>query len=271
MSAWLRAARETELSGLAEAVVESHGPLIDPHAIARAKRLSTSFNDYGTAFDGMLEARRGRFHIYCNLRNVDGPNAPRARFTLAHELGHYFIDEHRWALLSGRSPAHPSVCEYQSKLLIEVEADAFASELLMPWSRFLPASKQAKRGLPAVLDLASSFRTSLTATALRYVRADLFPCVLVKWNPGGYGWKWISKSAWAAGFRKTIKDVERLPRDSPTARVLNSGAPGVVEAGTTMAAWFPFVGASSESNLIFYEQAISLGRFGALTLLFPAE
>ncbi len=268
MSRWLPEAREQELSELAESVLDYHGKRIEPLAIAQAKGVTTSFNDYGTGFDGMLEARRGRFHIYCNLRGLEERDAPRARFTLAHELGHFFIDEHRQALLSGRVPAHKSICEYRSDRLVEAEADAFASSLLMPWSRFRPAAAKGKRGLYVVLELASIFRTSLTATALRYVRADLFPCVLVMWGADGYAWKSISRSAYVAGLRKTIESMDRLPRDSPTSRVLK-GATGVLEAGTTKSAWFPFVSESSELNPIYREQAITLGRFGAITLVFP--
>lgn len=268
MSRWLQEAREQEISDLAESVVECHGKIIEPLAIARAKDVTTSFNDYGTGFDGMLEARGGRFHIYCNLRGLEGRDHPRARFTLAHELGHFFIDEHRQALQSGRVPAHQSICEFRSNRLVEAEADAFASSLLMPWSRFRPAAAKARRGLHAVLDLSTQFRTSLTATALRYVRADLFPSVLVVWNHEGYAWKWISRSAYVAGLRKTIESVERLPRDSPTMRALK-GTGGVLEAGTTKSAWFPFVDGSSEYNPIYREHAMSLGRFGAMTLVFP--
>ena len=61
---------------------------------------------------GMLEHRGGRpacwsggWHIYCNLDCVGQKDSPRARFTLAHELGHYYIDEHRNALVAGRGAA----------------------------------------------------------------------------------------------------------------------------------------------------------------------
>src|ERR1035438_576059 len=48
----------------------------------------------------------------------------------------HFIDEHRNGLASGRVLAHPSKCEYESDLEVEMEADTFASNLLMPQARF---------------------------------------------------------------------------------------------------------------------------------------
>jgi hypothetical protein len=268
VSPWLPPDREREISDLAEVVSESCGAAIEPLSVAHAHELTASFNDYGEAFDGMLEAMDGRFHIYCNTRGEANRSTPRTRFTLAHELGHFFIDEHREALLAGRVPSHPSHCDHRSARLVEVEADTFASGLLMPWSRYLPAARRSKSGLGGVVELASTFRVSLTAAALRYVRADFIPCVLVKWGTAGYEWKWCSESAYRCGLRKTIESVEHLPRDCPTAKALG-GITGVLEAGTTKSAWFPFVDRSWESNSIFHEQALSLGKFGALSLVFP--
>jgi hypothetical protein len=54
---------------------------------------------------------KGRFHIYCNLDRENLPSSPRARFTLSHELGHYFIDEHQNNLASGQVRPHPSAAE----------------------------------------------------------------------------------------------------------------------------------------------------------------
>lgn len=270
MSPQLPSDRVSDISDLAEAVVASGPGLIDPIAIADDLGISMSFNDYGEAFDGLLEARGRRFHIYCNLRRVEKPDSQRARFTLGHELGHYFIDEHRNALLSGRAPPHPSVCEFQSKNPVEMEADTFAASLLMPWSRFRSGVQTAKPGLQGVLDLSASYRTSVTATTLRYVAADPFACAMIKWTPDGhYSWKRFSARAFSVGFRKTVEKLDVLPSNCPTARVLRGEVAGVAESGTTAATWFPFIPASSDRNGIWIEQAISLGRFGALTFLRP--
>jgi hypothetical protein len=268
MSPQLSLDRVSDISDLAEAVVASGPGLIDPIAIADDLGISMSFNDYGEAFDGLLEARGGRFHIYCNLRRVEKRDSQRARFTLGHELGHYFIDDHRNALLSG-TPPHPSMCEFQSKNPVEMEADTFAASLLMPWSRFRPAVQTARPGLHGVLDLSASYRTSVTATALRYVAANPFVCAMIKWATDGYSWKRLSPRAFSLGFRKTTERIEALPPKCPTARVLRGEVAGLAEAGTTAATWFPFIPATSERNGIWIEQALSLGRFGALTFLRP--
>jgi hypothetical protein len=220
----------------------------------------------------MLEHKAGRFHVFCNLDRMGEADSPRARFTLAHELGHYYIDDHRNALAAGRAPAHRSQCDYESQNLAEQEADHFAANLLMPRSRFLDKAKPAPSGLAGIISLAGEFGTSLTATAIRYAAADISPCAVVKWNSDSYAWKWLSSSTFAARYRRTIEAPEKLPPDSPTARALaGESVPdcGYFEAGTTASAWFPRVKPGEFRDVIFIEQAIPLGQFGVLTFLYP--
>jgi len=290
--AGLAPARKEELAELAEAVADEHCRTgrIEPEHIARAKRITMSFGPYGDAFDGMLEhkaapladepdgpARRprgeGRFHLFCNLDRVERSDSPRARFTLAHELGHYYIDEHRNALAAGSAPAHRSACDYESQNLAEQEADHFAANLLMPQGRFCAKAWLASPGLAGILRLAGEFGTSLTATAIRYAAADVSPCAVVKWNWNRYAWKWLSSSTFRARFGRTVEAPDKLPPDSPTGRALAHETPSsgdYFEAGTTASAWFPRVKPGEFRDVIFIEQAIPLGRFGVLTFLYPS-
>ena len=266
--------RQREIAELAEAVAQERCPadVVEPSAIARAKGITLSFGDYGDAFDGLLEHRAGRFHIFGNLVRLERPDAPRARFTLGHELGHYYIDEHRHALESGRVAAHGSCSEYESSLLAEQEADHFAANLLMPRRRFLAEGRSLPPGLAGVRKLAERFGTSLTATALRYADLEVCPCAVVKWDWQGYAWKWLSTATLQAGFRRTFESMADLPDDGPT-RQARAGGPlpavGYFRAGTTTAAWFPGVQPGQWRDVLFIEQAVPLGRFGVLTILYP--
>jgi len=266
--------RNREIVELAEAIADEHCPngIVQPMAIATDKGVTVSFNQYGEAFDGMLEHAAGRWHIYGNLGRLDRADSPRARFTLAHELGHYFIDDHRLALSAGQTQPHGSSCEYESPILAEQEADLFAANLLMPRRRFPDKAKAVAPGLAGVMKLAKTFGTSITATALRYVDMDLRPCAVVKWNWRGYAWKLLSTSAFQAYFRTTFQSPDDLPTDCPTRRALAHEAPpecGYFHAGTTAAAWFPRIETGQWRDVIFIEEAIPLGRYGVLTLLYP--
>ena len=268
------AARIAEIADLAQAVADEHCPSnsVDPQVIACANRITTSFGPYGTAFDGMLEHRAGRFHIFCNLERARRADAPRARFTLAHELGHYYLDEHRNVLAAGRACAHRSQCQYESSNLAEQEADHFASNLLMPPARFLARARSIRPGFEGIVSLAQHFQTSITSTTIRYAASDIAPCAVVKWSWRGYAWKWLSSETFRARFRKTIETTDDVPPDSPTGRALARETPpdpGFFQAGTTASAWFPHVAQGQLRDVLFIEQAMPLGRFGVLTFLYP--
>lgn len=279
--------RRQEIAELAEAVADEHCPRgqVEPAAVALARRITVSFGAYGEAFDGMLEHLDGRFHAYVNADRVGRGDSPRCRFTLAHELGHFYIDEHRWALAGGQAGPHPSQCEYESPILPEQEADLFAANLLMPPRRFIGAGKAAECGLGGVLALAAGFGVSITAAAIQYAACDVRACAVVKWDRGGYAWKRLSSSTFQARLRRTVQDAGDLPPDCPTRRAMGGERPpppeGFFQAGATASAWFTRIPPGltrrgpgkpgAAGDILFIEQAIPLGRFGVLTFLHPAE
>lgn len=272
--AWQR--RLSDIADLAEAVAAEHSPTsrTEPEAIIAANEMTLSFGDYGDAFDGMLEHIDGRFHVYANLTRLRTRDGGRARFTLAHELGHYYIDDHRRELQSGRAPRHASFADYQSRNPVEQEADHFASHLLMPTHRFVKAAKSFPIGLDAVLGLKDVFGTSITSTGIRFTKLDLGPCTLVKWNPDGFAWKWFSPSTYDAGYRATITAQDSVPRDSATGKALAGEVPpekGFFQSGTSASAWFPGIRPGTLKDVLFIEQAVPLGEFGVLTLLYPEQ
>jgi hypothetical protein len=93
------------------------------------------------------------------------------RFTIAHELGHYFLAGHYKHIFAGGNSRHVSDSGYSSDDPFEREADAFAASLLMPPELFKAACARIAPGLKAIETLSEKCVTSLTATAIRY--ADL--------------------------------------------------------------------------------------------------
>jgi hypothetical protein len=274
--------REAELNDLATSVIEVHCPngSIDPEKIIDAKDIPLFFDHYEDAFDGLIECVDGQFYIHCNLDRENFPKSARGRFTLAHELGHYFIDEHRNNLASGRVSPHPSFSDKSTDdLLVEREADFFASRLLMPDALFQRAIRKHGKTLKGIVGVAEDLNVSLSCAAIRFITSGIHPSVIIKWSADGYAWRWCSKHFWNLGYRTTIKSIDKLPDGSATSQCLNYkglNAP-VFEAGSTASAWFPWVHQGGSKNVILREEARSLGRYGTLTLLtlhaddFPAE
>jgi len=95
------------------------------------------------------------------------PSLGFQRFSIAHELGHYFLEGHV-DQMPFDGGMHASRAGTFCRDVFEQEADSFASGLLMPSRLFKRALNGFEDGLAGVKGLADLCQTSLTATAIRY-------------------------------------------------------------------------------------------------------
>lgn len=174
---------------------------IDPLAVAASEKplLLTKGADFRDRFDGQLEYHRSknRFLLFYNTKyDVHAPageHHPRTRFSVAHELGHYFIEAHR-TFLRRTGKSHPSRGEFLSDRTIETEADAFAAGLLMPASLLAPLVNEGEMSFADIEKWAGKFKTSLTSTARRAVELSDFPCALVGVREGRVAYSFHSQA-----------------------------------------------------------------------------
>jgi IrrE N-terminal-like domain len=270
--------RRTEITELALEVFAEHcdKPPADPLKVFTEHGVSFSFGHYGDAFDGLLEFLSGEFHVYCNIDRDNIPGSPRARFTLAHELGHFLLDDHRNALMSGRVKPHPSKdTATTSELLPEREADLFAASFLMPSHILRQNVARAASGYARIKQLSQIFDVSLQCAAIRYVEAAADPAAIIFWSPTGYAWKRVSSMLWALGCRKSVEDIKAVPIDSATGQLIaarrDHRQTEVVDGHSTLEAWFPNISRSVIRELIVREHAINVHRFGMITLIEPVN
>lgn len=99
----------------------------------------------------------------------------RQRFSIGHELGHWVL--HRGQALQQCKVEDMQLAGRSTK--IESSANKFAAELLLPEGMFKKYSRQHELCLDAVRSLADTFRTSLTATALRLAEVIDQPAAVV--------------------------------------------------------------------------------------------
>jgi hypothetical protein len=271
----MQESRSAEIASLADDIAEHYFPdaWIDPEAIIRDAGITLSFNDYGEAFDGMLEWTPQGFHIYCNLHRVENSTSGRARFTLGHELGHYFINEHRTALTSGAAPSHPSFCcDTEPQLAVEQEANLFASHLLMPNSRIdkVLAPDRKRASVADIERLKREFRVSFQSAARRVICSARAPrCAGAMWKPNGKHWYVVSSAFQQEGYRFMHRRVDVLPPDCPTSICLTSEQTSISEGATTAAYWFKSVKIGSARDIVLREEALRLGQYGVFTFLAP--
>ena len=114
-------------------------------------------------------------------------NAPdsRQRYSLAHELAHIMLLE-----LDPASEDLPKAPRFRSAAAEDKAwqteerlCDEIAAELLMPERLFSSELARLGNSLKHLPQLASLFRTSLTATAIRYWELLPEPCQLLRWRP----------------------------------------------------------------------------------------
>lgn len=125
--------------------------------------------------------------IFGNSKTVIKTNSriqfiERKRFVTAHEIGHLIM--HRNMQLPVDAFANFNIIAGMEMALKsgrqELEANEFASELLMPEKLFLKEAKGKKFSPLLIKQLSERFRTSLTATVFRYLQFDqLHPLCLV--------------------------------------------------------------------------------------------
>ena len=138
---------------------------VDPFAIAKSRDIVVEpKSDAAAGVSGMLLRHGEEFGI---LYATHVPSEGFQRFSVAHELGHYFLDGHIDHVLP-KDGAHASHAGFVSADPYELEADNFAAGLLMPAILFRKAIGKHEPGAAAVESVAGLCRTSLTATAIRY-------------------------------------------------------------------------------------------------------
>ena len=116
----------------------------------------------------------------------DIPELGRRRFVIAHELGHLLLDHGSDVL---KLCAEEDFLEWSRvQQAVENEANEFAAELLMPEEFFRPHCQTGDPSLKLIRRLADEFRTSLTATAIRYVEFSPDSCALLISRNGQIRW-----------------------------------------------------------------------------------
>ena len=193
----------------ADAIVERLGlqAPIDPLTIVRSERpfLRAGGRDLGNRYDGRLEYHRdkNRFLLFFNTKYdlglPPGRHHPRTRFSIGHELGHYFLERHR-AYLMRKGRPHPSAGEFRSDVMMEREADSFSASILLPTRLARPLVNSDELSLARLAEIADHFQASLVSTMFRSVLLSDFPCAIAGIRNGQLAWMFPSDPLIQAGI-----------------------------------------------------------------------
>ena len=237
---------------------------IDPFLIAEKHDIIVEPKpDTADGVSGML-LRYG--DMFCILYATNIPSDGFQRFSVAHELGHYFLDGHiDHVLVDGQ--AHLSRAGFASGDSYELEADHFAAGLLMPVQLFHTAQAKFEPGLQAIEALADLCRTSLTATAIRYAELTGESVAVVMSTGQQVDFCRMSETMKSKGHFDWMKRSAPVPRNTATFR-FNSDVDRIVRADREICDIDIVEWLGGDRSIPGVEEVIGLGRYGkTLTVL----
>jgi hypothetical protein len=132
------------------------------------------------SFDGALVRIKGSAAGVIALRRSIR-EAGRKNFTVAHEIGHLILPGHDDSTVCRAEQVESWAHGLSTK---ELEANQFASELLMPTAVVAKVIGTPEPSLATCEALASTFGASLTAAAYKFTEVTSYPCAVV-WSSAG--------------------------------------------------------------------------------------
>lgn len=249
--------RKEILSGFAEHVAErycSESNVIMPEKIAENIGLRFKLADYGKAFDGLLVCKSGKHKAFLNTHDGAHLHDKRLRFSFAHELGHFLIDEHRISLSEPGVKPRPSFNHFDSNDLMEKEADHFAANLLMPRKRILRDIGYRKFSYPIIDEISNKYNVSATAAIIRFITLGNKPVMVVCSRDKMVRWK--SNSDDFPHYKLLYGNRGRVPENTSAGEYFYEGTKNMGKTEPVFAEdWFELRYAS-ERRQGFFEYCI---------------
>lgn len=194
-------------------------------------------------------SRRGRF---ARLR-LPAEGSPKDRFSIAHELGHHCM--HADTL---RACTEANMAEWHSDQAQEVEANAFAAELLMPSFLIKKRDEIWDVSMAAVQRLARDFGASLSSSAVRLVDLAEQPCAVALIDRSEVRWMIRNMKLF---WPEPLARHSSLPKGSVALTVVHNGFQTADYSELVPATvWCPNAHALHDTE--FLEEVVAMPRLG---------
>ena len=168
--------------------------------------------------------------------NEDVESEGRIRFTIAHEFGHYMLHRERQDRFTCSNQDMHSWDSHGRAM--EVEADTFASYLLMPLDDFRAQVDGQRFSMDLLRHCADRYGVSVTAAALKWREVAPGRVIVLSVKDGFLDWSCSNERAFRSGaYFATRKETIELPAESILNHAARSadGQSGVVPASV----WLP--------------------------------
>ena len=197
------------------------------------------------------------------------PSVGFQRFSISHELGHYFLDGHIDHLLP-KDGIHASHAGFVSGDPYEIEADHFAAGLLMPSGPFKKALNKVNLGLSSVDAMAKLCETSLTATAIRYADLTSEAIAVITSTGQTIDYCFLSESMKSLPELSWIRKGSIVPGSTETAR-MNSDPERVLRAERAENEIDVMDWLGGARSALVTEEVVGLGRYGKTLTILSSE
>ena len=191
------------------------------------------------------------------------------RFTVGHELGHYFLEGHPAEILKA-APIHISRAGFtEGGSSIEIEADHFASGLLLPTKLVSQALRNGQIGLAGISELSDLSKCSLTACAIRAAECSPYPMAVVVSKGEHICYGFLSEGFKRLGHMTFPRKGAKLPQ---SATLEFNADPQNVLMGrsvcqqTSLELWF-----GGQVGCDLDEEVVGLGSYGFTLSVFSSE
>ncbi|SNX74370.1 uncharacterized protein DUF955 [Cereibacter ovatus] len=236
---------------------------VDPFAIAESRDILVQPKpDTEPGVSGMLLRHGNSFGI---IYATHIQSLGFQRFSVSHELGHFFLEGHIDQIL--KDGLHASRAGFVTADPYELEADHFAAGLLMPETPFRAAMDNAEHSLAGIEALADQCLTSLTATAIRYAGLTRKAAAVIVSTGDTIDYCFMSDAMKTLPKLAWLRKGTKLPAGTATARL--AGDPAKIRVGarvtdeTDVRDW---LGGTIRQGVS--EESIGLGSYGkVLTVL----
>lgn len=211
----LSSTRKQEINAYADMVLDMHPQsdrAFDWASVCKKENIRVFFEYFPEDLDALIVYRKQRYTIFVNTKNLADMPEYRVNFSICHELGHYFLPEHRYKLEREGMMQQQLRSETTVRSVEEREADVMASCLMMP-SQLIEADFAAQPFTPPfILEVANRYKVSRDACLMRYVEFGPSPIMLVYSENGRTDQKVFHKKSKAFPFHKPLDMGDgRLP------------------------------------------------------------
>jgi hypothetical protein len=202
------------------------------------------------------------------VENWQSANLQQERFSVGHELGHYFLDGHIDHILP-KDGIHASG-GFVAADPYELEADHYSAGLLMPSEPFKQALGKRRPGLDSVEFMAGLCRTSLTATAIRCAELSCDAVAVIISTGNIIDFCFLSEAMKSLPQLTWLRNGSPVPSNTGTAR-LNADPRNILRGERAVSDIDVMDWLGGTKSGIVTEEAVGLGQYGKTLTVLTSE